>query len=47
MKIDTGPGYRVSCVERSNGAIVILPCGVDGSSQVRDIARAHKLALAV
>ena len=47
MKIDTGPGYRVYFVERANGAIVILLCGGDQSSQVRDIARAHKLALTV
>ncbi|KNY21109.1 type II toxin-antitoxin system RelE/ParE family toxin [Methylobacterium sp. ARG-1] len=46
-KIDTGPGYRVYFVERADGAIVILLCGGDKRSQVRDIARAHKLALTV
>jgi len=47
MKIDTGPGYRVYFVERTNGAVVILLCGGDKNSQVRDIARSHKLALTV
>lgn len=44
MKIDTGPGYRVYLIERTNGSIVILLCGGDKSSQSRDIAKARDLA---
>jgi putative addiction module killer protein len=47
MKIDTGPGYRVYFVERTNGSVVILLCGGDKGSQQRDIAHARELARSV
>ncbi|KQT50491.1 hypothetical protein ASG52_06645 [Methylobacterium sp. Leaf456] len=43
MRIDYGPGYRVSFTRRS-GVLVILLCGGDKKSQDRDIARAQALA---
>jgi putative addiction module killer protein len=42
MRIDYGPGYRVYFVRR--GAVVILLCGGDKSSQSADIARAKTMA---
>ncbi len=47
LKIDSGPGYRVYFVERSDGCIVILLCGGDKDTQPRDIARAKVLARTV
>ncbi|TXM74351.1 type II toxin-antitoxin system RelE/ParE family toxin [Methylobacterium sp. WL69] len=44
MKINVGPGYRVYFIERSKGRIVVLLCGGDKDSQVRDVARAKALA---
>ena len=43
LRIDVGPGYRVYYTER-HGALVILLCGGDKSSQARDIQRAKALA---
>ncbi len=40
LKIDFGPGYRVYFGEVGH-AIVILLCGGDKSSQVKDIKAAH------
>lgn len=42
MRIDYGPGYRVYYVRR--GAVVILLCGGDKSTQDADIVRAKTLA---
>ena len=42
LKIDTGPGYRVYCVQR--GSVLLLLAGGDKSSQTKDIARATRLA---
>lgn len=47
LKIDFGPGCRVYVVERSDGSIVVLPCGGDRDTQPRDIARAKALARTV
>jgi putative addiction module killer protein len=43
LRIDYGPGYRVYFVRRGEVLIVVL-CGGDKASQVRDIARAKALA---
>ena len=43
MRVHTGPGYRVYFVKRKQ-VILVLLCGGSKSSQVRDIARAKKLA---
>ena len=43
LRIDYGPGYRVYCLRRGKLHVVLL-CGGDKSSQVRDIARAQALA---
>lgn len=43
MRVDHGPGYRVYFVRRGL-TVVILLCGGDKDSQVRDIARAKQLA---
>ena len=42
MKVDVGAGYRVYFVTRGQTVIVLL-CGGDKSSQVRDIARANAM----
>lgn len=43
MRIDHGPGYRVYYIQRGS-MVVLLLCGGDKSSQVRDIETAKKLA---
>ncbi|NJO53836.1 MAG: type II toxin-antitoxin system RelE/ParE family toxin [Bacteroidales bacterium] len=43
LRIDYGPGYRVYYTQRGS-VLVILLCGGDKSSQVRDIATAKALA---
>ena len=43
LRIHYGPGYRVYFQRRGN-LLVVLLCGGDKSSQVRDIAAAKKLA---
>ena len=43
LRIDYGPGYRVHCLRRGEQRVVLL-CGGDKSSQVRDITRAKALA---
>lgn len=43
LRIDYGPGYRVYCLRRGEQRVVLL-CGGDKSSQVRDITRAQALA---
>lgn len=43
LRIDYGPGYRIYLARRSK-AVVILLCGGDKKSQVRDIAAAKALA---
>ncbi len=43
LRIDYGPGYRVSFTRKGN-TIVLFLCGGDKSSQARDIQRAKELA---
>ena len=43
LRIDHGPGYRLYFVQRGR-LLVILLCGGDKGSQVRDIRRAKQLA---
>ena len=43
MKIDYGPGYRVYFIGKGK-TLVLLLCGGDKSSQVKDIQRAKELA---
>lgn len=43
IRIDTGPGYRLYFVRRSESVIILL-CGGDKSTQARDISRARELA---
>lgn len=43
LRLHFGPGYRVYYIWR-DGALVILLCGGDKSSQARDIAKAKELA---
>lgn len=43
LRIDYGPGYRVYFVRRGETLIMLL-CGGDKDSQVRDISRAKALA---
>jgi len=43
LRIHMGPGYRVYFTRRGD-AIIILLCGGDKGSQIRDIARAQALA---
>ena len=43
LRIDYGPGYRVYFAKRGE-IVVILLCGGDKKTQVRDIARAREMA---
>ncbi len=43
LKIDYGPGYRVYFVKQEN-ILVILLCGGDKSTQIKDIQKAHELS---
>jgi putative addiction module killer protein len=43
LRIDHGPGYRIYLTQRGH-LLVVLLCGGDKSSQVKDIARAKALA---
>jgi putative addiction module killer protein len=43
LRIDYGPGYRVYFIRRGR-EVVLLLCGGDKSSQVRDIRKALALA---
>ncbi len=43
MRVSVGPGYRVYFVKRS-GAVIVLLCGGDKSSQAMDIAKAEAMA---
>ena len=40
LRIDAGPGYRVYYAH-DDGAVILLLCGGDKSTQRRDIERAH------
>lgn len=43
MRIQSGPGYRVYFI-RDGADVVVLLCGGDKSSQLRDIERAKQIA---
>ena len=43
LRIDNGPGYRVYYLRRG-AVLIVLLCGGDKSTQVKDIAMAKKLA---
>lgn len=43
LRLDFGPGYRIYFVQRGD-VLVILLCGGDKSSQVRDITKAKQMA---
>lgn len=43
MRLFFGPGYRLYFVQR-DGAMIVLLCGGDKSTQAADIARARNLA---
>ena len=45
-KIDYGPGFRLYFINKEHRIIVLL-CGGDKSTQVRDIKRARELAVEV
>ncbi|WP_104758287.1 type II toxin-antitoxin system RelE/ParE family toxin [Helicobacter salomonis] len=42
LRIHTGPGYRLY-VAKEGGALVILLCGGDKSTQQKDIIKAQKI----
>jgi putative addiction module killer protein len=42
LRIDVGAGYRVYCVRRGLGWVILL-CGGDKASQTQDIAKAKEL----
>ena len=44
MRIDYGPGYRVYFLKRG-GALIILLCGGDKSTQSADIEEAKSIAI--
>jgi putative addiction module killer protein len=46
LKISAGPGYRVYFVQRGKTLILLL-CGGDKSTQVKDIQRAKEMALQI
>ena len=43
MRIQSGPGYRVYYI-RDGAEVVVLLCGGDKGSQIRDIERAKQIA---
>lgn len=43
LRIHSGPGYRIYCVQRGEELLLLL-CGGDKDSQVRDIAAAKAMA---
>ena len=43
LRLDFGPGYRIYFVQRGD-VLVVLLCGGDKSSQVRDIVEAKQMA---
>jgi putative addiction module killer protein len=43
LRVDHGPGYRVYFMRRG-GALIVLLCGGDKSTQAKDIARAKSVA---
>lgn len=43
LRIDHGPGFRVSFIRRGE-TLIVLFCGGDKGSQARDIARAKAIA---
>jgi len=43
LRVDFGPGYRVYFAKRG-ATLLLLLCGGDKKTQVRDIARAKRLA---
>ena len=43
LRLDFGPGYRIYFVQQGD-VLVILLCGGDKSSRVRDIAKAELMA---
>ena len=43
MRVDHGPGYRIYFLRRGD-ELVILLCGGDKSTQLRDIRRAQEMA---
>jgi putative addiction module killer protein len=45
LRVDTGPGYRVYYLQRGDRLLLLL-AGGDKSSQVKDIAKAIRLAMA-
>lgn len=46
LRIDFGPGYRLYFLQRGT-IVIILLCGGDKGSQVRDIRRAKALAVQI
>jgi putative addiction module killer protein len=46
MRVDVGAGYQVYFTRRQR-VVILLLCGGDKSSQVRDIAHAQQMAKAI